>query len=142
MGGSQSRLLGVGAGVDDKEGVGAGVHGGAEGVLGSGTWEGGVFSDETGREEVSEADLSVTSGGGGALSESLADDCGAGVCVVEAGPVFKKGTGVATGVFFWLTAVFPHSFRSSLLSVFFPFLLPLCFSLPLLRSLHPAESLS
>ncbi|KAA8595134.1 hypothetical protein FQN60_012269, partial [Etheostoma spectabile] len=78
VGGSQSRLLGVGAGVDDKEGVGAGVHGGAEGVLGSGTWEGGEFSVETGREEVSEADLSVTSGGGGALSDGLADDCGAG----------------------------------------------------------------
>lgn len=72
VGGSQSRLLGVEAGVDGKEGVGAGVHGGAGGVLGCGTWEGGVFADETGREEVS--DLSVTGVGRGALTECLADE--------------------------------------------------------------------
>lgn len=62
--------------------------------------------------------------------------------VAEAGLGFRKGTGVAAGVFLGLAAVFPQSFRSSFLSVFFPFLLPLCFSLPLFRSLHPAESLS
>lgn len=69
VGGSQSRPLGVGG----KEGVVAGVHGGAVGVLGGGTWEGRVFADETGREEVSEAGLSETGGGGGALTEGLAD---------------------------------------------------------------------
>lgn len=69
MGGSQSRLIGVGAGVDGREGVGAGVHGGAVGVLGSGT-----FADETGREEASEADLSMTGVEGGAPTEGLADD--------------------------------------------------------------------
>lgn len=53
---------------------------------------------------------------------------------------FRKGAGVAAGVFLRLAAVFPPSFGSSLLSVFFPFLLSLCFSLPLFRSLHPAES--
>lgn len=63
VGGSQSRLLGVGAGVDGREGVGAGVHGGAEGVFGGEACEGG--------EEVS--DLSVTGVGGGALTEALAD---------------------------------------------------------------------
>lgn len=68
VGGSQSRLLGVGG----KEGVGAGVHGGAEGVLGSGAWEGRVFVDEMGGEEVSQAGLSVT--GGGALADGLAED--------------------------------------------------------------------
>lgn len=68
VGGSQSRLLGVEAGVDGKEGVGAGVHGGAGGVLGCGTWDGGAFA------EVSEADLSVTGVGSGALTEGLADD--------------------------------------------------------------------
>lgn len=70
MGGSQSRVIGVGAGVEGKEG--AGVHGGAAGVLGSGTWVGGVFADEMGREE--ESDLSVTGVAGGALTEGLADD--------------------------------------------------------------------
>lgn len=74
VGGSQSRLMGVVAGVDGKEGVSAGVHGGAVGVLGSGMWEDGVFTDETGREDESGADLSVTGVGGGALTEGLADD--------------------------------------------------------------------
>lgn len=60
VGGSQSRLMGVGAGVDGKEVVGAGVHGGAVVVLGGWTWAGRVLVDETGREEESEADLSVT----------------------------------------------------------------------------------
>lgn len=65
------------------------------------------------------------------------------MCVVaEVGLGFKKGTGVAAGVFLELATVFPESFGGSLLSVFFPFLLPLCFSLPLFRSLHAAESLS
>lgn len=72
VGGSQSRLMGVVAGVDGKEGVSAGVHGGAVGVLGSGMWD--VFTDETGREDESGADLSVTGVGGGALTEGLADD--------------------------------------------------------------------
>lgn len=72
--GSQSRLVGVGAGVDGKEGLVAGVDGGAVGVLGSGMWVGGVFADETGREEESEADLSVTGVGGVALTEGLAAD--------------------------------------------------------------------
>ncbi len=72
MGGSQSRLMGVGAGVDGKESVGAGVHGGAVGVLGSGTWEGRVFADETGREE--ESGFSVAGVGGGALTEGLVDE--------------------------------------------------------------------
>jgi len=67
--GSQSRPLGVGAGVEGREGVGAGVQVGAEGALEGGTWE--VFADETGREE--ESDLSVTDGGGGELTEGLAD---------------------------------------------------------------------
>lgn len=44
------------------------------GVLGSGTWEGGVFADEMGRDEESETDLSMTGVGGGALTEGLADD--------------------------------------------------------------------
>lgn len=74
VGGSQSRPLGVGAGVDGKEVFGAEVHGGAEGVLGGGTWEGGVMTDEIGREEASEAGLSETGVGGGALTEDLADD--------------------------------------------------------------------
>lgn len=74
MGGSQSRLVGVGAGVDGEEGLVAGVDGGAVGVLGGGMWEGGVFADETGREEESEADLSTTGVGGGALTEGLAAD--------------------------------------------------------------------
>lgn len=71
VGGSQSRLVGVGAGVDGEEGLDAGVDGGAVGVLGG---EGGVFADETGREEESEADLSTTGVGGGALTEGLAAD--------------------------------------------------------------------
>ena len=63
MGGSQSRLMGVGAGVEGRDGVGAGVHGGAVGVLVF-WW---VFADE------SEAGLSTTGVGGGALTEGLAD---------------------------------------------------------------------
>lgn len=70
VGGSQSLLMGVGAGVDGEERVGAGVHGGAVVVLGGWTWAGRVLVDETGREEESEADLSVT----GALTEDLAED--------------------------------------------------------------------
>lgn len=62
VGGSQSRLMGVGAGVDGKEGVGAGVHGAPVVVLGGWIRPGG--------EEESEADLSVT----GALTEDLAED--------------------------------------------------------------------
>ena len=65
MGGSHSRLIGVGAGVEGREG--AGVPGGAMGFLGIGTWVEGVFAIETRREE-SEADLSVA----GALTEGLA----------------------------------------------------------------------
>lgn len=74
VGGSQSRVMGVGAGVDGSEGVGTGVYGGTVGVLGSGTWEGGVFADEMGRDEESETDLSMTGVGVGALTEGLADD--------------------------------------------------------------------
>lgn len=44
------------------------------GVLGSETWEEGVLADEMGIQEGSEADLSVTGVGGGALAEGLADD--------------------------------------------------------------------
>lgn len=65
-------MMGVEAGVEGRQG--AGVHGGAVGVLGIGTWVGGVFAVETGREEESEADLSETGVGGGALTEGLADD--------------------------------------------------------------------
>lgn len=54
--------MGVGAGVDGKEGVGAGVHGAPVVVLGGWIRPGG--------EEESEADLSVT----GALTEDLAED--------------------------------------------------------------------
>lgn len=97
VGGSQSRLMGVAAGVDGKEGVGAGVHGGAAGVLDSGAWEGGLFAGEE----------SETGVGGGALTKGLAEDGGAGVCVVaEVGLGFKKGTGVATGVFLGLALSF------------------------------------
>lgn len=52
IGGSHSRLMGVGAGVDGMEVVGAGVHGGAVAALGGWTW--------AGRKEESETDLSVT----------------------------------------------------------------------------------
>lgn len=52
---------------------GAGVHGGAVGVLGRGMWVGGVLADETGREE-SVDDLWMTDVGGSALTEDLADD--------------------------------------------------------------------
>lgn len=71
MGGSQSR-----PGVACKEGVGARVHGDAVGVLAGGTWEEGVFADDTGSEGGSEVGLSVTGvdGGGGAVTEGLADD--------------------------------------------------------------------
>lgn len=43
---------------------------------------------------------------------------------VEVALDLKKGTGVATGVF-----LVPRSFDASLLSIFFPFLFPFCFSL-------------
>lgn len=65
------------------------------------------------------------------------------MCVgAEAGLGFKKGTGVATGVFLGLGTVFPPSLRPSLFSIFLPFLPPFCFSLPVFRPLHPTESLS
>lgn len=96
MGVSQSRVMEAGPGVDR----------GAAGVFG---WEKGA--DDAEREEASEADLSVTGVGGGALTECLADTGGAAGCVeAEAGRGFKKGTGVATGVFLRLAAVLPHSF--------------------------------
>ncbi len=60
--------MGAGAGVEGMEGV----HGGAVGVLGSGMLDW-VFA-ETGREEESEADLSMTGVGGGALTAGLTDD--------------------------------------------------------------------
>lgn len=94
------------------------------------TWEGAALADETGRGEASEADVSVTGGGGGALTEALVGGWRAGVRVVaETGLPFRGGTGVSAGVFLG----FPQSF--------FPFLLPLCFSLPSFRSLHPTRSL-
>lgn len=125
-------------GVDGREGVGARVHGGAVGILGGRTWEEDVFADDTGREEESE-DLSVTGVGGGTLTEGLADKWGAGGWVeAEEGRGFKNGTGI--GVFLGLAAPLPHSFGSSLLSVFFPFLLPLCFSLPRFCSFQSSPS--
>lgn len=139
VGGSQSRLVGVGAGVEGREGVGAGVQGGAVGVLGRKLLAGGMLADEAGM--VSEADLSETGVAGGTLS--LAE--GGGAVEAEDGLDFKKGMGVAAAGFLGgaaTAAAPPQSFWSSPLSVFFPFLLPLCFSLPLFRSLHPAESLS
>lgn len=99
-----------------------------------------MFADVVGRDEESEAVLLMMGVGGGAATEALADDCGVGMCVVAGADLgFTKGAALAAGVFLKL-AVFPQSFGSSLLSVFFPFLLPLCFSLLLFRSLRPAES--
>lgn len=59
--------------------------------------------------------------------------------VAEADLGFKKGAGLAAGVFLMLEAA-EQSFGSSPLAIFFPFLPPLCFSLPPFRSVHPAES--
>lgn len=81
-------LMGVVAGVGGMEGVGAGVHGGA------GTTLDRVLVRDTG----SGVGLSVTGVGGGALTADLFVDGGAGVCE-GAGLDFKKGTGVAAGVF-------------------------------------------
>lgn len=64
----------VGAGVEGKDRVGAGVREGAVGVLGSGTCEEGVFADKTEGEDESVTDLSLTGVGGGALAAGLADD--------------------------------------------------------------------
>lgn len=127
-------------GVDGREGVGARVDGRAVGVFGGGTWEDDVFADDRGREEESE-DLSVTGVGGGTLIEGLADNWGTGGFVeAEEGRGFKKGMGVATGVFLGMAALLPDSFGSSLLSTFFPFLLPLFFSLPRFCSFQASPS--
>lgn len=116
------------------------MDGRAVGVFGGGTWEDDVFADDRGREEESE-DLSVTGVGGGTLIEGLADNWGTGGFVeAEEGRGFKKGTGVATGVFLGMAALLPHSFGSSLLSTFFPFLLPLFFSLPRFCSFQASPS--
>lgn len=114
------------------------------GVLGGGMQVAGVFTDETRREERSEAGLSVTGVDGGAMTGGLADDSGPGVCVeAETGQGFKKGTDIGTGVFLGLAALFPQSFGCSSLFILLPFLPPLCFSLPLFCSLRASpESLS
>lgn len=94
VGGSQSQVMGVGAGVEGREGAGAGVHGGAVGVLGSRTWGGG------GRDEESDVDLSATGVGGGALGGALAANWGVGVCAVpDADLDFDWGGAAAAGVF-------------------------------------------